>query len=384
MPLESTLATDVDHLQCEPPSPRFLEIRDARAVVRPRRQRGACHARDRPLVPLAIHQVQPAGMIDEGERAAASRPPAEGLAGHRRTVDPVADLDAEQAKHDLGFVGVDRVRRVGRLRAAVCKPARKRRWTRTSVRLGDLHPDSRQTGCGEARFARPVRGGPLRRTECDAQLAVVERDDEVMRNRPIFDGLQVERPAVGRPRQPAQITLQCVEIDGTHLRRRRNGQRRDVDRRIDEHLQERKYDCRDNHRLTAATISAYFFRAPFCTQASFDPSVDHAGRSAFFAAGTDTLWRLRSNRNSRPSRSVKAIVPLPAGPHPNINPGTGDSFTNSLMVSPTSISRTTCTFWLSAAFSTFDATFTLEPPSGSDARSAAPAEPVPNFIVSYF
>ena len=81
---------------------------------------------------------------------------------------------------------------------------------------------------------------------------------------------------------------------------------------------------------------------------------------------------------------MNAIAPLRAGPQLNISPGIGVSFQNSLMVSPTSLSLTTWTFWLSAAFSTFDATFTLLAPVGSDARSAAPAEPVPNFIVSYF
>jgi len=35
-----------------------------------------------------------------------------------------------------------------------------------------------------------------------------------------------------------------------------------------------------------------------------------------------------------PSRLVNAIVPLPAGPHPNIRPGTGGSLTNSLNSEP--------------------------------------------------
>ena len=128
----------------------------------------------------------------------------------------------------------------------------------------------------------------------------------------------------------------------------------------------------------------YFFRPLFCAHARCDPSVDHAGSSAFFAADTDSLCLLRSNRKSRPSRSVKAIAPLPAGPQPNISPGTAFSLTNSLIVSPASRSRTTCTFWLSAAFSTFAAVLTFPAPVGSDARSSAPADPVPNFIVSYF
>ena len=81
---------------------------------------------------------------------------------------------------------------------------------------------------------------------------------------------------------------------------------------------------------------------------------------------------------------MNAIAPLDRGPQPNIKPGTAASLTNSLIVSPASVSRTTCTFWLSDAFSTFAATLMLPAPAGSDARSAAPADPVPNFSVSYF
>src|SRR5262249_52959667 len=97
-------------------------------------------------------------------------------------------------------------------------------------------------------------------------------------------------------------------------------------------------DAGQSPLLTVATTSAYVLRAVFCTHARRDPSVDQAGSNACFAPETACLWRSRLNRNNRPSRSVNAIAPLPAGPQPNISPGTGAALTNSLIVSPSSCS----------------------------------------------